>query len=702
MFSPDPTANNSPKESAATTSKKAPRVLSCVQCQQRKIKCDRQSPCANCIRSRLRCIPAPTVGPRQRRRRPQERDLVERCRYYEGLLRQHNIPFEPLRQDPAVTQGLVANPTFDQVTAPDADKPSSPSSTAYSETVSETRNIWHAMNQRSHTHDPHDDSSDTSEEDAVRLTEIRKAWNSFESNDSLLFGVRDSFVNLRSLHPDQNQIFRLWQIYMERVNPLIQVVHAPSLQKSIIDATTDLSKADPNLVALMFSIYSVAVHSLTPEECQAAFSTSQEYLVIRYQFGCQQALLEAEFPRTISRDCLVALYLYLISLKSACHIQSLSSMLGVAIRIARRMNLHIESSYANGKSTPFEAELGRRLWWSLVTFDSRICEIADHQGSVLDPTWDCKVLANVNDFDLRPEMKEPPTSQPYPTESIFVAVRSHVSEFMRQDPSNLDFINPIYKSIASKSHGDGTVKALETYLEENYFKFCSLENPLHAMTIWHTRSQIAKLYLTEHFAKYTEPSQQHNVAASEAATLHATTLLDCDSKLLTSPLTKKYEWFANSYFPFTSWMYVLKDLKISPLGNSAEQAWISMGENYAARGMYSQPYNHPFYMLLMRAIDQAWEAREQAFRSIGTVPSQPQMIFDVRTKKERAGLDSQQSVKRWGVKNMVNLERLSLSEAFTPPKDKDLDFENLMEPAYDESGQPELDMNLVAHEFLWE
>lgn len=36
------------------------------------------------------------LGPRQRRRRFPERELLERLRHYEDLLRQHKIDFEPL------------------------------------------------------------------------------------------------------------------------------------------------------------------------------------------------------------------------------------------------------------------------------------------------------------------------------------------------------------------------------------------------------------------------------------------------------------------------------------------------------------------------------------------------------------------------------------------------------------------------------
>lgn len=77
---------------------KPQRVLACILCQQRKIKCNRKFPCENCIKSRAQCVPATQVS-RQRRRRFPERELLERLRRYEDLLLQNNIKFEPLHKE---------------------------------------------------------------------------------------------------------------------------------------------------------------------------------------------------------------------------------------------------------------------------------------------------------------------------------------------------------------------------------------------------------------------------------------------------------------------------------------------------------------------------------------------------------------------------------------------------------------------------
>jgi hypothetical protein len=82
-------------DTPASRPAKPQRVLACILCQQRKIKCNRTFPCSNCTRSGAQCVPA-TLQPRKRRRRFAERDLLNRLRTYEDLLRKNKIEFEPL------------------------------------------------------------------------------------------------------------------------------------------------------------------------------------------------------------------------------------------------------------------------------------------------------------------------------------------------------------------------------------------------------------------------------------------------------------------------------------------------------------------------------------------------------------------------------------------------------------------------------
>lgn len=69
---------------------------SCTNCAQRKVKCDKLSPCSNCSKSQSECLyRAPALSQRHRKRPPDE-DLLSKISEYEDLLRKNNVKFRPL------------------------------------------------------------------------------------------------------------------------------------------------------------------------------------------------------------------------------------------------------------------------------------------------------------------------------------------------------------------------------------------------------------------------------------------------------------------------------------------------------------------------------------------------------------------------------------------------------------------------------
>lgn len=71
----------------APTPAHAPHPRSCVVCRQRKVKCDRQQPCSNCVRSACACV-YPTGRGRapKRARRVADAQLVEKLARLETIV----------------------------------------------------------------------------------------------------------------------------------------------------------------------------------------------------------------------------------------------------------------------------------------------------------------------------------------------------------------------------------------------------------------------------------------------------------------------------------------------------------------------------------------------------------------------------------------------------------------------------------------
>lgn len=68
-------------------------------CQQRKVRCDKNKPCANCVKAGVECRVVPPQPPRRRKKRLQERELVDRLKKYETLLAENGVKFDAIGHD---------------------------------------------------------------------------------------------------------------------------------------------------------------------------------------------------------------------------------------------------------------------------------------------------------------------------------------------------------------------------------------------------------------------------------------------------------------------------------------------------------------------------------------------------------------------------------------------------------------------------
>lgn len=69
--------------------------FSCSTCRQRKIKCDRRTPCSNCIKTGAHCNFIAPARNKRRRTKPPKEGLHARLKRYERLLRSYGAQLEP-------------------------------------------------------------------------------------------------------------------------------------------------------------------------------------------------------------------------------------------------------------------------------------------------------------------------------------------------------------------------------------------------------------------------------------------------------------------------------------------------------------------------------------------------------------------------------------------------------------------------------
>lgn len=334
-------------------------------------------------------------------------------------------------------------------------------------------------------------------------------------------------------------------------------------------------------------------------------------------------------------------------------------MLGAAIRIAQRMGIHTEA--ANSKHNALEAELRRRLWWSLILFDTRISEMTEFKMGMLLPTWDCKVPLNVNDFDLRAEMKSPPAVYSISSEALFATMRGEVNDFTRNCAFHLDFINPVLNSIARRASKGPNADAneldtLERVVEEKYLNACDPDNPLHFMTIWTARGYVAKSRFVQHLSASSRSTEPQTDAQREVGISYALRMLECDTKLMAAEAIKGFRWLVFLHFPFPAYVHLVQELRARPLRPDSTRCWEIMSANCTARFMDIENQDNPmerkdnpFFKIFAGVVIQAWTAREDAIAKLGGgggqqqhVETPPMIITQVRKRLEFLRLDEQQ------------------------------------------------------------
>lgn len=188
-----------------------------------------------------------------------------------------------------------------------------------------------------------------------------------------MFGYSSVNVDMLALHPPPEQIPKYWQLFKENVDPLVKLLHIPTIEPKILEAKDHLDHLPKGLEALMFSIYYGAITSLQKHETKQIFGLDQETLLARYRFGVEQALARARFLDTEEIIVLQAFVLFLVLLRKNDDARILWTLTGLVVRLAQSLGCHRDGSHFD--MSPFECEMRRRLWWHVCILDSRSSEV---------------------------------------------------------------------------------------------------------------------------------------------------------------------------------------------------------------------------------------------------------------------------------------------------------------------------------------
>ncbi|RDK42338.1 hypothetical protein M752DRAFT_319211 [Aspergillus phoenicis ATCC 13157] len=594
--------------------------LACSLCARRKVKCDKGEPCSNCLKAHAQCLYEAPAPPRPRKRAADE-ELLARLARYEDLMRKHNIDF------------------------------------------SSHAHCWIPSNQKTQPKVSHLAGSRTETVCNMLLMIDRCLWSNLRpelmypsvqslrhKDDPLLYptptleeAISDT-QSIHDVHPEPKHIYRLWQIFVERVHPMTKIVHAPTLQQRILDTSCNSYGASKPLTAIIFAIYTISITSISPGDCETYFGVGKALLLRRYRTATLRALIAADFLTTSDLEVLQALVLFLFS-NPGCDLATTLS--GAALRLAEKMGLHQDTSDPN--ISFFEKEMRIRLWWQLCGLSAR-CRISSTPGMKKPPPTseigDVRLPLNVNDADLHPDMTEPPLEHNGPTEMMCVLLKMEASNWRRHFPTATKLFESVMQgSIRSKEVIELECKAvdeLNDIYRRKYFHNSDPHIPLHSLT-----HAIAKLSIARFRFKIRHPRGRLTAADNNACFTCEESDILFESCLtwvrcmMDIRLRSKFPYYLFTHLTTDSYMdayiYLLSELRRRCSGDCVALAWQLVEELFNEHPELIDG-DDDFYAAFGDLVLDAWEHHSHELKKspggLGFVTTPPfiQQLYDKKRK----------------------------------------------------------------------
>lgn len=600
---------------------------SCVTCRKRKVKCDRLYPCTNCNKAHIECVfPAPGRAPRKPRKPGEGRDkeLLERLRRLEGVVKGMGVDVPPDAESQETQQNgpevddmageLVENKQpktsrtvhaakllekevdpgdksmiYEQPAESDYDKKS-----RWMEAQQQTRfenrfgrlvinegrsryinnSFWaNLSNEVEDLRGILNQASDEEDEDPLdsnfTLDNNHQGW---------VFGFSSQNVDLLTLHPLPNQIALYWETYKDRVDPLVKVLHIPTIEPTVLSAASHLSNLSKGFEALLFTIYYCATTSLSAEDCLLKFGEEKPRLLSRYRFALEQALARANFLTTEELVVLQAFVIFLICLRRNNNARVIWTLTGLVVRIAQTIGIHRDGSHF--ALSPFEVEMRRRLWWQVCLLDVRASEDHGCDPTIVEQSFDTQMPLNINDVDISPGMEDFPAETLGCTDMSFCLIRFEVANTFRR----INYVPPGATRPYEEHFATVTLQDKERWitechqrLEERYLKHCDMSVPLFWVTATVSRLMMSKMWLMVY-----HPFQRQGGGVSLPSEtkdkLFITSLENIEYTLLleTETRTMKWGWLFRTYMQWHALAFMLSELCQRTSGDLVERAWIAV------------------------------------------------------------------------------------------------------------------------------
>jgi hypothetical protein len=116
-------------------------------------------------------------------------------------------------------------------------------------------------------------------------------------------------------YPDTKLALQLWNVYVKSVDPVLKILHVPTVQSAVISAILEPRSAQTSTVALTFAIYFAAVTALCHDNNNYLIDLHYDktMLLKRFKISLDRLLLVTDLMNRPEMTALQALTIYVVS-----------------------------------------------------------------------------------------------------------------------------------------------------------------------------------------------------------------------------------------------------------------------------------------------------------------------------------------------------------------------------------------------------
>ncbi|KAJ3532954.1 hypothetical protein NM208_g8202 [Fusarium decemcellulare] len=603
---------------------------SCLPCRERKRKCDRVAPCANCRKVGAECRFVPR---RPSTRQPASVALLERLRHLETIISrmQNHLGPEVLRDIASDAANLKQLPkkttqTPQLESAKDVDELGTDFGRL---AMGDGRSRYVIGSCWASLSDEVEDLKSLLQGRPEEAGDSGAVPDMCMTNHASILGFGPVFQSLSQLHPPAGQIAVYWSLFKQNCDMLIKVLHIPTTETLIWNATQQLDRISRGQEALMMAMYFAVVVSLPPDECLQKLGGDKTSLLCMYRSATEQALSRARLLETDEIITLQAFAIFLTSLRTHNSVRAMSTLTALLVRLAQHAGIHRDGTHFN--LPPFVTEMRRRLWWSICVLDSRASEDTGYDAIIPPEKADTQLPLNVNDSDLFPAMAQLPQPRVGLTEMTFSVVRFESTRVFRhlQYMSTSPSAGPsLEQSMEEKKR---MISDIQHRLDELYLKHLDLSNPLSWFTSTICQIVFGKMSLVAYHPSLRKGSSD---GVPDGLFAEATGVIECWLRLNEEKSTRRWRWLCETYFQWYALAFLLSELCKRTQGEEVDRAWravegalrlghrihssstLSAGTDSSQQRDVEEP-SCPLYKPLSKLLKRAREARRKALGTNG-------------------------------------------------------------------------------------